>query len=140
MRLIIAGSRKLRPEDFDFPSSYSLIGYTLGLLGWEPSEIVSGMCRNSPDMWGLAYAEDRGLALKPMPADWNKYGRYEAGKIRNHEMGDYADRLLCFWNGVSDGTKDMFEYMRKLGKPYEVFTPTRINNSRNLQDVLNDKT
>ena len=31
-------------------------------------------------------------------------------------MGDYADFLVAFWDGKSKGTKDMIDYMQKLGK------------------------
>ena len=31
-------------------------------------------------------------------------------------MGDYADYLLAFWDGASKGTKDMIDYMKKIGK------------------------
>ena len=61
---------------------------------------------------------------------WNDGDRYE-GEWKNddthgkgiyyysngsREMGDYADGLIAFWNGTSPGTKDMIDYMEKLGK------------------------
>jgi len=35
-------------------------------------------------------------------------------------MGDIADSLIAFWDGKSPGTKDMIEYMKKLGKSTEI--------------------
>ena len=56
-----------------------------------------------------------GYSLKYFYPNWEKYGK-SAGIIRNHEMGDYADYLLAFWDGTSKGTKDMIDYMKKIGK------------------------
>jgi len=134
MRLIIAGSRKLKCDD-----PISLITECLGYVQWTPTWIVSGKCYG-PDTWGELWAENHGIPVKEFPADWTKYGPYQAGHIRNEEMALFADAALVLWNGVSGGSKNMIQHMRRYEKPCEVFTPTRINNSRNLQDVLNDKT
>lgn len=40
---------------------------------------------------------------------------------RNHAMGNTATHLIAFWDNKSRGTKDMVNYMTKLGKPVKVF-------------------
>lgn len=77
-------------------------------------EIVSGDAAGVDSM-GAKWAEERGFRVKHFPAQWEKYGK-GAGYIRNHEMGDYADYLIAFWDGKSKGTKDMIDYMKKIGK------------------------
>ena len=127
IKLIIAGGR-----DFNKRSTVLRV-----LIDWLQArglskfdvEIVSGLAKG-PDTIGLEIAKSNRIAYKEFPADWknleiegaviksNAYGKYNAraGITRNHEMGDYADELLAFWDGMSTGTCDMIEYMKKLGK------------------------
>ena len=80
--------------------------------------IVSGMARGA-DMLGYLFAVKHNVVVYAMPADWEQYGK-RAGMIRNKAMGDMADALLAFHDGASKGTKQMIDYMRKLGKPVHV--------------------
>jgi hypothetical protein len=47
--------------------------------------------------------------------EWAKFGK-KSGFLRNVEMGNYADGLICIHSG-SNGSKHMIEYMRGLEKP-----------------------
>jgi len=58
--------------------------------------------------------------LHLFPADWKKY-RNAAGPIRNAQMAEVADAVLCVWDGKSSGTKDMMNQARKRGLPLYVF-------------------
>lgn len=104
MKVIIAGSRS-----FNNYSKLKRVMDTISAL-----EIVCGEARGA-DSLGRRYAEENGIPIKSFPAQWDKYGK-AAGIIRNHEMGDYADYLVAFWDGQSRGTKDMINYMKALGK------------------------
>lgn len=73
--------------------------------------ILSGNCRNSPDMDGAKWAETQGIPVDFYPADWS-LGR-GAGIMRNAEMADNADVLVAFWDGKSRGTLHMIETARK---------------------------
>lgn len=77
--------------------------------------VVCGMAKGA-DSLGKEYAEKFKIGLKKFPADWGKYGK-RAGPIRNSQMGDYADGLIAFWDGMSTGTAHMINYMRKKNKP-----------------------
>ena len=48
---------------------------------------------------------------------WDIYGK-RAGFIRNHEMIDFCDILISFWDGRSSGTKEAIEYAQLINKPY----------------------
>ncbi len=105
-RIIVAGSRS-----FD---DYSLLESKLDELLKDISgevEIVSGNAKGA-DTLGEQYALNRGLSLHIMKADWKRYGR-RAGFIRNKQMLDYASEetplLVAFWDGFSNGTRDMIE-------------------------------
>ena len=107
MKLIIAGTRSFQ----DYGLLCKILKETeIGNI----KEIVCGGARGA-DKLGERYAKEFGYSLKYFYPNWEKYGK-SAGVIRNHEMGDYADYLLAFWDGASKGTKDMIDYMKKIGK------------------------
>lgn len=106
MKTIIAGTRTF--------TNYELMEQEIEKLGINIDEVVCG-CAKGVDTLGKRWADERGIPVKQFPPDWNKYGKV-AGIIRNHEMGDYADYLIAFWDGKSRGTKDMIEYMKSIGK------------------------
>lgn len=113
-KLIVAGSRSITDKEL----VYQLIDAECSWL--RVIEIVSG---GAPGVDRLAeqYAIDKGVSLTLCPAGWDKYGK-AAGPIRNQEMGEYGDRLLCIWDGESRGSANMISVMQKLGKPYNVVT------------------
>lgn len=122
MKVIIAGGR-------DFNNLKLMQDTLMEILEHEPDlEIVSGMAKGA-DMMGLGLAKANGIDYKEFPANWqdmsepcrvgeNQFGRYNklAGMKRNHQMGDYADMAIVFWDGNSSGSNDMIEYMRELEK------------------------
>ncbi|MBR6510506.1 MAG: hypothetical protein IKT38_07870, partial [Clostridia bacterium] len=52
-------------------------------------------------------------------ADWEKYGK-SAGPIRNKQMAEVSDYVICFWDEKSKGTKSMIDYAKKLNKPIKI--------------------
>lgn len=53
-------------------------------------------------------------------ANWGKHGK-ESGPIRNKEMANYADALICFWDGKSKGTLNMINAARNKGIRCKIF-------------------
>lgn len=106
MKVIIAGGR-----DFN---NYEMVKETMKELNIIVTEIVCGGARGA-DTLGYGWAKENNIPVKMFPAEWDIYGN-SAGMIRNHEMGDYADYLVAFWDGKSRGTADMINYMQQLGK------------------------
>ena len=106
MKVIIAGGR-----DFD---NYDYLFETMKNLNIIVSEVVCGGASGA-DTLGREWAQKHNIPVKMFPAEWDTYGKY-AGIKRNHEMGDYADFLVAFWDGYSTGTKDMITYMKSIGK------------------------
>ena len=104
LKLIIAGSRSI--EDYD------KLKDIFNTLPYPVIEIVDGMARHGVDMLGVKLANELSIPLKEFPADWDKYKK-PAGMIRNKEMSVYANGLLALWNGVSPGTKDIINRMKK---------------------------
>lgn len=108
MKVIIAGGRDFTDKDLLYTSLDAFH------KGTPITEIVCGGAKGA-DSLGKLWALSRNIKVVDMPADWERYGK-SAGFIRNKQMGDYADYLIAFWNGVSPGTKHMIEYMKSIEK------------------------
>ena len=104
MKVIIAGGR-----DFD---NYEMMCQELE--GIDITEVVCGEARGA-DSLGKRWAQEHNIPVKSFPADWDAYGNY-AGIRRNHDMAQYADYLVAFWDGKSKGTKDMIAFMNFICK------------------------
>lgn len=111
MKVVIAGSRDI--------TDYGILLKAIKECLFEITEVISGRARGV-DTLGEKYAEDCGLKLHLFPADWKKY-RNAAGPIRNAQMAEVADAVLCVWDGKSPGTKDMMNQAKKRGLPLYVF-------------------
>jgi hypothetical protein len=108
MKVIIAGGRgfsdyELLKQKCDF--YFSMLDGNI--------EIVSGKCRGA-DKLGERYANEKGYPIKEFPAQWDTLGK-RAGHVRNGLMALYADALIAFWDGVSDGTADMITQAEREG-------------------------
>lgn len=109
MKVIVAGSRSITDEAY--------VHRILNKFIYKITEVVSGQCRG-PDTFGENWANLYQIPIKPFPADWERYGKQRAGRIRNEEMADYADFLIAFHDGVSTGTAHMMQCMKTRKKPY----------------------
>ena len=103
MKTIIAESRNI--------TDYNLIKTTLQNISLNITEVVSGKAIGV-DQLGEKYAEEFGLPIHPLPADWKKYGK-SAGYKRNEEMANNAEALVAFWDGKSSGTKHMIDIAKR---------------------------
>lgn len=121
MRVIIAGGRSF--NDYEKLKEFC----DSVLVNQKDIEIVSGTA-DGADKLGERYAKEKGYALTEFPAKWKdltakpcfvKYDKNKepynvlAGLNRNEEMAKYADVLIVFWDGRSNGTKNMIESATK---------------------------
>lgn len=106
MRTIIAGSRSIH--------DYEQVLAVVADSGFKITQVVSGTARGV-DRLGEQIAKDFSIPFVRFPADWEKYGKYQAGRIRNKQMAENADALIAVWDGVSSGTANMIDIARKLG-------------------------
>jgi ribA/ribD-fused uncharacterized protein len=106
LRLIIAGSRDFADYDL-LCRSVEAFQKEHGPIG----EIICGMARGA-DLLGHRYADEHGIPVREMPADWDRYGK-GAGYRRNGEMALCADALLAFRIGASKGTGHMIDIARQ---------------------------
>lgn len=115
IKLIVAGSR-----DFQ---NYPMLCKELDKIRESIAEVVCGEARGA-DTLGRTYAYDNAIPIKSFPADWAAYGK-SAGFVRNHQMAEYADAAIIFWDGVSPGSAHMIKTMQDLGKDVTVIEYTK---------------
>lgn len=109
-KVVIAGGR-----DFcDYEEARTFIDSVLDTKGKDDYCILSGGCSGA-DKIGEKYALEHGFKIEYHLAKWSKYKR-AAGPVRNREMAEHCDFLICFWNRKSKGTLSMIEEIKKLNK------------------------
>ncbi len=80
--------------------------------------ILSGCCRGA-DLIGERFAKEYGFEIEYFPAQWQKF-KSSAGPVRNKQMVDSCDYIICFWNKKSKGTASLISYAQKCKKPIEI--------------------
>lgn len=121
MKVIVAGGRDFL--DYNKAKHDILEAINDGFISWD-DELVCGKARGADMIGWQVWNQVIKNKIHDFPADWDKHGR-AAGPIRNSEMGQFADKLIAFWDGESKGTKHMIDYMAKLDKPVRVILYTR---------------
>lgn len=119
MRTIIAGSRDITQDEFDWEIQY---------LRHIPTAVISGEARGA-DKLGADWAQSKGIPVIKMPARWrDDQGMFDrgAGFRRNIEMANTADFLFAIWDGKSPGTKHMIDVATKKGLITQVCLISRV--------------
>ncbi len=99
MRVLVCGSRNW--------TNAALISTYLQNIG--ATLIIHGNARGADRLAGQS-ASQLNIPVEVYPADWDRYGK-RAGFIRNREMLEEGkpDLVLAFWDGYSNGTRNMIE-------------------------------
>lgn len=84
------------------------------LQRYEITEVISGGAVGA-DALAKKYAQEFNINLTEFIPDWKTYGR-GAGVIRNKEIVMQADKVIAFWDGVSNGAKMTISFAKKLDK------------------------
>lgn len=114
-RIVVAGCRDYE----NYTEAKAFIDLCIENIKAEHKLIfLSGGCRGA-DALGERYANENGYQLEIYPALWTQYGK-AAGPMRNRQLAQDADYIICFWDGVSPGTKSMINYAHKLNRPLEI--------------------
>ena len=99
---------------------YDLLTATLDrVLADKPNVVIVTGGATGAEALAERYAQERGLAVKQLLADWKLYGR-GAKVIRNTQLIGTADRAVFFWDGQSKGTAEAIEKAETKGIPVEV--------------------
>lgn len=112
MRVIVCGSR-----DWNYRQT---ISDRLALLPAEDDTVVVHGAARGADRMAEQEAQKLGLLVEAHPANWNDEGKM-AGFSRNERMASLgADLCIAFWDGRSNGTRDMMQRAEAHGIPVEV--------------------
>jgi hypothetical protein len=105
-KVIITGGRRF--------NDYKLLKDTCDFMLKNKTEIevISCKCFQGPDKFGEIWAKENNYRIKDFPPDWYKYN-LTAVSIRNKEIVDYADALICFWDGKSKVIGDLVSYAKQ---------------------------
>ena len=71
---------------------------------------------NGVDTLAEHWAKKNKIEFVAYPARWDKFGK-RAGIMRNHEMVEFCDYLIAFWDGKSKGTLDAITYAKQIDVP-----------------------
>jgi hypothetical protein len=109
MRTVIAGSRTITDS--------KVVEDAVKASGFIITEVVCGGAAGV-DSLGKDWAILRGIPVKMFPADWDVHGK-AAGPIRNTQMAEYADQVICIFDVQAEnkGTKNMSKTAMNNGKP-----------------------
>lgn len=106
MKVAVIGSRRIGKIDFSY------------YLPKECDEIVSGGAKGV-DTYAAEYARKNGIKLTELLPQYEVYGR-AAPIVRNHQIVEYADEVLAFWDGSSKGTLSVIRYCGKTNTPCRI--------------------
>lgn len=119
MRLIIAGSRSFGHYAGDTERDYVLLCKVMRDRGFNADTVTTVISSTAPgaDRLGERWAIDAGIPVVRYPAKWRLGGLYNhaAGFERNAAMAEQADQLIAFWDGESNGTRNMIKIARTKG-------------------------
>jgi hypothetical protein len=86
-----------------------MLGGICGVIEGGQRSRVKGKTVGGGDWWGLQWAIARGVPYETMPADWARWGRAMAGRMRNQAMiTRWRPGALVALPG-NEGTADMIE-------------------------------
>ena len=112
MKIAIVGSR-------EYPNMQKVVDYINNLP--LDTVIVSGGARGV-DRTAETTAKGRGMKTQIFTPNWEKHGR-KAGIMRNTDIVEAADKVVAFWDGVSNGTRDSIRKAQQMGKELEIIKP-----------------
>lgn len=114
-RIIIAGSRNYN----NYNEAKLYIDRCLSEIRKEYTIVIISGGAKGADSIGERYAIENGFNIERHPAEWNKYGK-KAGPMRNRQMAEICDCVICFWDGKSKGTKSMIDCAERFRKPINI--------------------
>ena len=113
MKVLIAGSRNFADKELLFAKMDEL--NTNNAITY----VISGRAIGA-DRLGEEWAIERNIPILKYPAEWDIYGN-RAGMIRNSIMGKECDIAVVFWDGSSNGTRNMISIIKDLKKPLKLY-------------------
>ncbi len=112
MKLAIVGSRTMGEEFYELLEKSVPDGVTT---------ILSGGA-NGADSLARRVAQERKIPLEEILPNYKIFGKM-APIVRNREIVQKADLVLCLWDGASPGTRNVISLCMELNKPFQLLEP-----------------
>ncbi len=80
-----------------------------------PDVIIYSGGGNGADRLGERFAREMGLELIVYKPDWESEG-ISAGPKNNEKIVKEVDAAICFWDGISRGTKHTIDFCKQYNK------------------------
>lgn len=80
----------------------------------EDIQIIFSGGTTGPDQLGISLARELEIDYKVFLPKWKLQDK-AAGPLRNLQMAREATHAFIIWNGISTGTKNMIENVKKMG-------------------------
>jgi len=122
MKVAIVGSRSMGTDQ----ESIDAIKYQLDMLKEDDwNVIISGGAKGVDSIakeWAVGEGIDFILYKPYHLIDTKMTYTPRFFFTRNKQIVDNADKLIIFWDGISNGTRDVIRYAQKRGKPIQIIT------------------
>lgn len=112
MKLAIVGSRTMGEEFYELLEKNVPNGVTT---------ILSGGAKGA-DSLARRLAQERDIPLEEILPNYTIFGKV-APIVRNREIVQKADLVLCLWDGKSPGTRNVISLCMELDKPFQLLEP-----------------
>ncbi len=112
MKLAIVGSRTMGEEFYELLEKNVPNGVTT---------ILSGGAKGA-DSLARRVAQERKIPLEEIQPNYKIFGKM-APIVRNREIVQKADLVLCLWDGASPGTRNVIALCMELNKPFQLLEP-----------------
>lgn len=125
-RYLVAGSRSF--------NNYFIFYRQLQWYLPKDAIIVNGGA-DGADQLAAVYAECNGFVYEAYEAQWNRYGKH-AATIRNRELAKMITEAIFFWDGKSESTKELIEFVKQRGIKPLIVTVTENDIVKPHPDII----
>ena len=112
VKIVIAGCRNY----YNYNEAKAYLDDCLAEIKSTDEIIILSGGASGADKLGERYARDNNFQIELFLPEWGKYGK-SAGPRRNELMAQACDYVICFWDGISRGTRSMIAYAKEYDKP-----------------------
>lgn len=123
MKILICGSRDITDKEKQLIEGHILKIFKENYKTEKEKKaitILNGYAKGT-DMVAYRMASEFGLKIEIFKPDYLSYGTKLAPIIRDDIMVNLSDKVYCFWDQVSEGTKHVRDYAKKQSKPVKVY-------------------
>lgn len=110
-RIVAAGSKYYE----DYAEAKHYIEYCTEHIK-EGNTLIFAVCGcGGTEMLAERYANENGYKIERYPTIWETYGT-SGGAVRNKQMINLSDLIICFWDGTIGEICSMTIYAEQIGK------------------------